>query len=75
MKPGNSLAFGGRYCVHLVPSDKDAEVILNYATDIGAIDRDGEEELIIVRFPEMSSDEAVTEEELKVRLTTPLVNG
>ncbi len=75
MKPGNSLAFGGLSCVHLVPSDTDAEVILNYAADIGAIDRDGKEELIIVRFPEMSSDEAVTEEELKARLTTPLVNG
>ncbi len=79
MKKGNSRAFRGRACVLLTPADTSAEVILNYAADIGAMNyddeeiEDGEGQRIIVRFVGMSYDESVSFAELAARIDPSLV--
>lgn len=75
MERGNSLSRPGLGCVHLSLDNTSVSETIEFAAEIGAIDWDGEEALIIVRFPGESSDEAVTEEELEARLSVPLVNG
>jgi hypothetical protein len=64
---GNSLAHG-LPCVVLIRSDYEAEVIMSYAAEIGAIDHDGKEPCYVVRFPDQNSTELVTEAELRARL-------
>jgi len=71
MKPGNSLSIGGS-CVHLEAGDSDVSEITALAVQIGAMNYDSGEEMITVRFPGQSSDEAVTVEELMARVTIPL---
>ena len=76
MEQGNSLAFGGLSSVHLSPTDVDVNKIIEFAAKIGAMyydDEDGEK--IIVRFHGEIVDEAATLDELRARLTVPLVNG